>query len=44
MYRCIRIALRSLCAFAATFGLAQTVTFTPDLLTNDSFLFKRGSC
>ena len=39
MYRCIRIALRSLCAFAATLALAQTVTFTPDLLTNDSFLF-----
>src|SRR2546427_4769117 len=39
MYRCIRIALRSLCAFAAPLALAQTVTFTPDLLTNDSFLF-----
>jgi hypothetical protein len=28
MSRCIRIALRSFCAFAATLGLAQTVTFT----------------
>src|SRR5207249_2795974 len=39
MYRGIRIALRSLCAFVATLSLAQTVTFTPDLLTNNSFLF-----
>jgi hypothetical protein len=39
MYRGIRIAVRSLCAFVATLSLAQTVTFTPDLLTNNSFLF-----
>jgi len=40
MYRSVRIALRLIyILFAATFGLAQTVTFTPDLFTNNSFLF-----
>ncbi len=39
MSRCTRIALRSLCALVATLALPQTVTFNPDLLTNNSFLF-----
>ena len=39
MSRCIRIVLRLICASATTLALAQTVTFTPDLLTSNSFLF-----
>ena len=39
MHRWFRHALRYFCVFAAAFSLAQTVTFTHDLLTNDSFSF-----
>jgi len=39
MCRRFRIALRLFCAFVTTLGFAQTVTFNPDLLTNDSFPF-----
>src|SRR5258706_1597327 len=39
MYRRFRIMLRVVCAFVATLALAQTVTFNPDVLTSNSFIY-----